>query len=944
MSSSEIYHYGTPRHSGRYPWGSGKNPQRNQHFRQRVRELRKQGLTEAEIAKALDLSLNQYRTMNTISKNEEKKELVDNILKLHDKQWSNTAIAEKFGVTEGTVRNYISRGYQYKETAVDNTARALAAEIENKPYLDVGKGVEAQLGVTKTNLDNAVALLETRGYRAVPIHIPQAENPQNHTTTMVLVKDDGTKTDAELIRDVWANRAKLTSPYGFYFEDNGEVKRTIQPPVSIDSKRIMVNYAETGGDAKDGVIELRQGVPDLSLGDNRYAQVRIAVDGSHYLKGMAMYADDLPDGIDIRFNTSKHEGTPLLGSKDNSVLKPLKKDGATGEISDDNPFGAVVRQRDYIDSDGTKKQSPINIVNDDTDWAKWSKSLSSQFLSKQYPAVAKKQLALKYDEMEQEFKEISELTNPTVKRKLLESFADDCDSASVHLKAKAFPGQATHVILPLTSIKDDEVYAPNYKTGEEVVLVRFPHQGVFEIPRLTVNNDNKEGKSLLGNAAHAVGISAQTAKQLSGADFDGDTVVVIPTAGQKIRTEKAINSLVEFTDTMHDRYHKTQDQIPTGNKPGQDGFNKGLEMGKISNLITDMTLKGAPTDQVIRAVKQAQVVIDAEKHNLDWKRSARELNIAQLKELYQGGANKGASTIVSKASADEHILERKEIKFTSKMTPEERARWERGEKIYRDTNEYKMERVQIKDPGQMTERELAKYNKGQKVYRYTGNKTAEPVLQKVSKMEATDDAYSLAGNNLMEHIYADHANKLKALANEARKELRTTGKLQVNPAAKQTFKEQVSSLLAQLNEAKKNLPLERQAQAIADTNIKAKMAANPDWEKDDIKKQRAIAIRNARLKVQTVRRKKLMISITPKEWEAIQAGAISDATLDEILRFTDMDVVRQYATPRRARPAVSTSARARARSLLNQGRSQAEVAEAIGVSVSTLLKALNEDS
>ena len=42
-------HYGTPRHSGRYPWGSGKNPQRHKTLLGRVEDLKKQGLTQAQI-------------------------------------------------------------------------------------------------------------------------------------------------------------------------------------------------------------------------------------------------------------------------------------------------------------------------------------------------------------------------------------------------------------------------------------------------------------------------------------------------------------------------------------------------------------------------------------------------------------------------------------------------------------------------------------------------------------------------------------------------------------------------------------------------------------------------------------------------------------------------------------------------------------------------------
>ena len=53
-------HYGTPRHSGRYPWGSGKNPQRNRNWLQRADDLVAQGLSKKEVAEALGLSTGDY--------------------------------------------------------------------------------------------------------------------------------------------------------------------------------------------------------------------------------------------------------------------------------------------------------------------------------------------------------------------------------------------------------------------------------------------------------------------------------------------------------------------------------------------------------------------------------------------------------------------------------------------------------------------------------------------------------------------------------------------------------------------------------------------------------------------------------------------------------------------------------------------------------------------
>ena len=109
-------------------------------------------------------------------------------------------------------------------------------------------------------------------------------------------------------------------------------------PESLDSSRLAIRYSEDGGSDKDGVIEIRRGVKDLDLGDSHYAQVRILVDGDHYLKGMAMYSDDLPEGTDILFNTNKSKDTPV-----DKVLKEVKRN-ADGSINQENPFGSLIKE------------------------------------------------------------------------------------------------------------------------------------------------------------------------------------------------------------------------------------------------------------------------------------------------------------------------------------------------------------------------------------------------------------------------------------------------------------------------------------------------------------------------------------------------------------------------------------------------------------------------
>ena len=640
------------------------------------------------------------------------------------------------------------------------------------------------------------------------------------------------------------------------------------------------------------------------MGKAKYAQVRIAVDGTHYLKGMAMYRDDMPDGVDIIFNTNKAKGTPMLGEKDNSVLKPMKKD-------QDNPFGATIKgerdlilaQRYYTDKNGKRQQSAINIVNEEGDWNTWRKSLSSQMLSKQSPMLAKKQLKLAYDLKQDEFDSIMKLENPVIRQQLLDKFADGCDSASVHLKAAGLPRQASKVILPFPSMKENEVYAPSFRDGEEVVLIRYPHGGTFEIPRLKVNNKVPDAKKTLHNAQDAIGINAKVAERLSGADFDGDTVLVIPTSTAKIKTSKPLDGLKDFDPQ---RAYKAYPGMP---EVKGSGFNKQQQMGNVSNLITDMTIKGATSDELARAVRHSMVIIDAEKHNLNYKQSAIDNNIAELKEKYQGGKNRGASTIISRASATAYVPVRKELTNTKYMTDDEKKRYSKGEKIYRETGET-----------------------------YISKKTGKEIkrISKSTKMAETSDANTLSSGYLIETVYSEHANKLKALANKARAESRSTDYIPYSKEAHVKYKDQVDSLNSKLNIALKNRPLERKAQLIANAKVKNVYAANPDMDSDDLKKLKGRCLTEARLQTGA---SKQQIKIEPKEWEAIQAGAISTNKLKSIVQNSDLDVLKQLAMPREMR-GVTPAQESRIKVLESRGYTLAEIADAVGVSTSTITNVL----
>lgn len=926
-----INHSGTPRHSGRYPWGSGKDPeQRTKSFLGTVKEMKEKGLSEVEIAKGLGMSISDLRIKKSLEKDIQRKADVAQALRLKDKGYSNVAIGKRMGINESSVRALLDPAIEARSSITNETAKILKDAVDSKKYIDVGAGIERHLGISRTKLDTAVGKLEEEGYKVHYITFKQQGTGKN-TSMKVLTKEDVSNSE------VFRNKYDIKMPIDFHTEDGGRNWVGLETPVSVDSKRIKVRYLEEGGKDKDGLIELRSGVPDISLGNAKYAQVRIGVDDSHFMKGMAINTDDIPKGFDIVYNTKKPLGTPLKGEKDNTVLKPMKDD----PITPDNPFGSAVMQKKYIDSFGKEHLSPINIVNEEGKWTEWSRTISSQILSKQRPALAKKQLDLALDIKKDEYEELLSLTNPTVKRKLLTTFSDNCDADAVHLKAAALPRQANAVILPFTSINPNEVYAPNFKNGESVVLIRHPHGGIFEIPELTVNNKNKEADRVLHNAKDAIGIHPTVASKLSGADFDGDTVLIIPNNNGHIKTSPSLTALKDFD--------------PITSYPGIEGMprlsskRKEMLMGVVSNLITDMTIKGANSDEIARAVKHSMVIIDAEKHNLNYKQSEIDNNIADLKIKYQGGPRAGAATLISRAGSEYRVPLRKDQSVIDPATGKKLYKYFTGETFVNENGKVvkvtttSLEEA-LKSPGD-TYKVLVPDKKGRtSIDPITGKKiyldTKEKVIQrttKSTKMAEIDDARKLSSGSVIENIYADYANSLKDLANKARKVVAETGPIVYSSSAHKTYSSEVESLLAKLNIAIRHKPLERQAQLLANKNIEIRKAYNPDLDPASLKKLRGQALTEARRRFGG---RKNRIDITDKEWEAIQAGAISNNILSEILLNTDLKTIQQKALPKTYGDLMSPSKLSRAKSMLNSGYTSSEVANALGVSVSTLNKSL----
>lgn len=919
LNEASLMHYGTPRHSGRYPYGSGDNPyQHVKGFMGNYRELKSKGVKEKDIAKYFGMNSSQLRDKIAIENMKESIARYEMIQTRVDKGiTSPTKISRETGIPEGTIRDYIKRGSPV-DTRIKTTADTLADAVSKNKYVNVGEGVNFYLGITEDKLKKSLAYLSAKGYQVTTVNIPQAGADRQYTPMKVLTKEGLSK------HDIFDNRDKIKM-VGQHSEDGGLSYQNREPIVNIDRKRIFVRYGDQGGKEKDGTIELRRNVPDLDLGRSHYAQVRIGVEGGLYMKGMALYSDDIPKGYDVVYNTNKKSGAPDKDIKDEngfvtkSGVFKKQKDPSSRGYDPSNPFGSSVKGDEelitvpshYEDKEGNKHKSALNICREEGDWSQWKKNLPSQFLSKQDPQLARKQLDLAIAEKRNEFDDIKSLTNAVIKKELLKDFADECDSAAVHLKAAALPRQRTHVILPDPNMKENEIYAPNYEHGEEVVLIRFPHEGIFEIPRLRVNKHAPSAEAVIGkNAKDAVVINSKVAETLSGADFDGDTVLVIPTKNNNIKasdsykkTDKAIEKLRSYDP---DALYPPNPNVKPWKKGGSQ---EHRQMGEISNLITDMTLQQAPLDEVVRATMYSMLIIDVAKHHYDYKKAYNDLGIDILKRKYQKHKDDdkygGAATLISKAKGIQYVHKRKD---NYRIDPET------GEKIW-------IEKPQLID-----------YKTGLPKVDKEGN----PVYgkQKSTKMYEAKDAYELSSGHVIESVYADYANAMKAMGNEARKEFLATEPNKRSPEAVKVYSKQVESLERKLIDAKKNAPLERQAQALASKKVEL-IEQEEDLTKEEKKKEKNKAITYARI---VTGAKKHQIYIDDDEWKAIQAGAVSPSRLLDIWSNADQDRAKELALPKE-RNKLSDAKIALISKMAGRYSNQ-EIADQLGVSVSTVQKYL----
>lgn len=901
---NDLIHYGMPRRSGRYPWGSGENPyQRTGDFMSRYQKYKEQGLTEAQIAKAMEMSTTKLRATYQMARHEERAFEVEKARSLREKGYSLRTIAKMMGYkNDSSIRTLLDEDKHARASMAEKTADFLKEQLKEKGLIDVGAGANFEISelakdlhVSDTKLNVALEMLKADGYKVYNVRLPQATNPGKFTTVSVLA--DGNTSYKDVYDAGWDN---IHSIKDYWSPDGGDTfKPAFVYPKSMDSNRISVRYAEDGGRDLDGTVEIRRGVKDLSLGNAMYSQVRILVDGDKYVKAMAVYGEDkdFPDGVDLIFNSNKPKGTPL-----EKVLKPIHTEDP------DNPFGSAIKkggQSWYIDDNGNEQMSLINKRADEGDWGEWSKELPSQFLAKQNIALIRRQLNTSLDQRQQEFDEIMSLTNPVVKKKLLYDFADGCDGAAVELKAAALPRQKYQVILPSTTLKDNEVYAPNYNDGEQVMLVRFPHAGTFESPIVTVNNRNEECRKKIGmHPADAVCVNSTVAGTLSGADYDGDSVLVIPCSSSPVKLTSTVpgkNSTSPLAELKH--FDPKMEYPPTSTSKRMAKQMVQKEMGSVSNLIMDMTLQNATEDELARAVKHSMVVIDAKKHGLDYKRSEAENGINALKKKYQrhidpetGEEKGGAATLITRAKSPVHVTKRVGSPQIDKET---------GELVYKEKADTYIDRK-------------------------TG-KTKENTLE-VSLMSITKDPRVLSKGTVQEEAYAEYAASLKNMANSARLEYIHTHEFKRDPGAAKVYAAEVEQLKKDLTKAKMNAPKERQAQRIANAAIKTKTEANPDMDKEEQKKLKSMELAKARAIVGAERYE---VPISDKQWEAIQAHAVSASALSEILKYADADRVRDLATPK-ARITLTPYMRSRLHAMVNNGLTTSQIAEALGISTSTV--------
>ena len=186
----ELMHYGIPRRSGRYPWGSGEDPyQRTRDFLSRVEELKKQGWTETpeNIKKEFGLSTKEYRNEKTIAKDQRRMTDVARAKSLAADGKGSTEIGKIMGMPESTIRSLLNPKSEERMLLTRDTVDFLRKQVDEKGMVDVGTGVDRELNISKERLDLALYYLESKeGYPVYTGGVPQVTNKGQQTVQRVL--------------------------------------------------------------------------------------------------------------------------------------------------------------------------------------------------------------------------------------------------------------------------------------------------------------------------------------------------------------------------------------------------------------------------------------------------------------------------------------------------------------------------------------------------------------------------------------------------------------------------------------------------------------------------------------------------------------------------------------------------------------------------------------
>lgn len=911
--NGELMHEGVKRRSGRYPWGSGENPYQHDSrtFASRVKKLKEQGWKETpeNIAKEFGgISTTWYRMELKMANFQQKYDTWAKVNSMAEHGMTPTEIGKKLGKNESSIRAILNSKTVEKVKASKETIDFLRDQIETKGMIDVGKGVSESLNIPQSRLDFALSVLNKEGYPIYAGGISQLTNPNGNQTTQLVACKKGTK-HAEIY-----DFDKVKTVQEYISHDNGNTFSTMQYPSSMDSKRLKIRYAEDGGIKKDGLVEIKPGVKDLSLGDAHYAQVRILVDGTHYIKGMAVYGNekDFPKGTDVIFNTNKKKDKSKM-----EVLKPIEKN----EYDPNNPFGATIKanggQSFYIDKNGKKQLSLINKKSDEGDWSEWKDRVPAQFLSKQPTSLIKHQMDISVKDKQEYYKDIKNIKNPIIREKMMLDFANECDKNAVSLHAASFPGQKYHVMLPVSTLKDTECYCNSYENGTKLALVRYPHGSISEIPILTVNNKHKDARKIMGKLSHdAIGLNSKVAERLSGADFDGDTVMCVPT--------HRLNSKVKIKNK--ETFSELKDFDPKTEYPFREGMkvmtksNTGRQMGEITNLISDMTILGADDHQLARAIKHSMVVIDAHKHKLDYKRSEEENGIKALKKEFQQGG--GVGTLITRAKSQvwvdktvgEAHINKKGDKYYDPSKPE-------GDLVYRKSDKYKRTYID----------------------KVTGETIVRTRKQKSSKMAEAKDANELLSvvRTKTEKVYADYANALKDMARKARLDSLEVKQEPPSTYLKNKYKTEIESLQNKMTQSNLNQPKEREALRRANAKFNKITSTGGELESGTPKDKGKAAQRLLNKSRAEVSAHRYDINITPKEWEAINNNAIPKTLLSKIIKKVDSKNIWDLVRPKDS-IGLSSGMKARIKMYAQNEYTLNEIAKALNISKSTVEKYLKE--